>query len=64
LHIWGYKVPDESASVQDIIAAFQMHFRQNNIAGIADLETAYILDALICNYIVADDKKCLCEYGN
>jgi N-acetylmuramoyl-L-alanine amidase len=64
LHIWGYKLPDESVSAQDIIAAFQMHFRQNNISGIADLETTYILDALICNYLLADGKKCPCGYEN
>ena len=62
LHIWGYKLPDEGASAQDIITAFQMHFRSSKIDGIADLETAYILDALICNYLLEDGKKCPCEY--
>lgn len=63
LHIWGYKLPDEGAAAKDIIAAFQMHFRQKDISGAPDQETIYILDALICNYLLTDNnKKCPCEY--
>ena len=61
LHIWGYKLPDEQASAEDIIRAFQMHFRQHDIAGTADLETAAILNALICNYR-ALDGQCPCVH--
>jgi N-acetylmuramoyl-L-alanine amidase len=59
LHIWGYKLPDEQACGEDIIRAFQMHFRQSDISGIADLETATILNALICNYKTID-RVCPC----
>ncbi|OGB83592.1 hypothetical protein A3F66_04335 [candidate division TM6 bacterium RIFCSPHIGHO2_12_FULL_32_22] len=59
LHIWGYKLPDEQTSAEDIIRSFQMHFRQDDISGIADLETAAILNALICNYKCINNK-CPC----
>lgn len=50
LHLWGYKLPDEQADAIDIIRAFQIHFRQHDITGTADLETAKILNTLLCNY--------------
>lgn len=52
LHIWGYQKPDAKTSAKDIIQAFQMHFRQHNISGIADEETATIVNNLLCNFIL------------
>lgn len=50
LHLWGYKLPDETTSAQAIIQAFQMHFRQSCIDGHADYETCVCLNALLCEY--------------
>lgn len=69
LHHWGYKLPDDQdqsvpeiqrASAQDIIKAFQMHFRPQNIEGIVDPETATILKSLLCQYKDAL-AKCPCQ---
>lgn len=64
LHIWGYKLPDDSATAHDIIQAFQMHFRQYNISGQADLETAEILNALICAYMARETGTCPCNVSH
>lgn len=60
LFIWGYKNPDETASALDIIRTFQMHFRQSNISGEVDLETAKILNDLISTYKIKHDNLCPC----
>lgn len=61
LHLWGYKLPDETASAHDIIQAFQMHFRQNKIDGKADEETATILNNLLCTYALQSSHACSCS---
>lgn len=69
LHHWGYKKPDdqdetkkpeERASAQDIIKAFQMHFRPYQIDGNIDIKTATILKSLLCEYKGALEK-CPCR---
>jgi N-acetylmuramoyl-L-alanine amidase len=69
LHHWGYKLPDdqdmnkkpeERASAQDIVKAFQMHFRPSKIDGAVDPETATILKTLLCQYKDAF-TQCPCE---
>lgn len=60
LHIWGYKLPDETTSAQDIIQAFQMHFRQHNICGKADRGTASILNNLLCTSMFKK-HQCVCQ---
>jgi N-acetylmuramoyl-L-alanine amidase len=61
LHLWGYRLPDETASAQQIIQAFQMHFRPNDISGAADVETAAICAALIRSYLLDHTKTCPCD---
>lgn len=61
LHIWGYTLPDKATTARDIIQAFQMHFRQHDISGKADLETAEILNALMCNHIINETEECPCN---
>lgn len=60
LNIWGYKLPDDSTSAQDIIRSFQMHFRPHDISGRADLECALILGSLINKYMLKDIGECPC----
>jgi N-acetylmuramoyl-L-alanine amidase len=69
LHHWGYKKPDDQdlsvpeaqrASDRDIIKAFQMHFKPYQIDGKADIETATILKALLCEYKDAH-TQCPCK---
>lgn len=71
LHYWGYKKPDqdmskkpeERASARDIVKAFQMHFQSVDdercaTLGIADYDTAVILNSLLCKYKGTD---CPCK---
>ena len=60
LNIWGYKLPDDLTSAQDIIRSFQMHFRPHDISGRADLECALILGSLINKYMLKDIGECPC----
>lgn len=62
LHIWGYKLPDKPEQEQDIICAFQIHFRPSNISGIEDTETADVLVALLCTYGHATKTSCSCSF--
>jgi len=64
LHLWGYKLPDKKTSARAIIQAFQLHFRQQLIDGKADLETAHILNALLCTYHLKKGEECLCQKSN
>jgi N-acetylmuramoyl-L-alanine amidase len=61
LQIWGYKPPNEVTKNRDLIQSFQMHFRPTNISGKADMETATILKALLCKYVIKEDKPCPCS---
>ncbi len=61
LHHWGYKKPDNQASARDIVRTFQMHFRARDISGNTDLETAQILDALLCQYKAKTNEQCACK---
>jgi N-acetylmuramoyl-L-alanine amidase len=48
---WGYKAPQNGMldpETQNVIAAFQMHFRPQNYDGRLDSESAEILDRLLC----------------
>lgn len=44
---YGYDVDDSLENPKVIISAFQRHFRQQNIDGVLDAETAVILDYLL-----------------
>ncbi len=61
LQIWGYRKPGSDATAQDIISAFQMHFRPTCIDGKADKETVDILRALLCEHVVVPGKRCACS---
>ena len=63
LPIWGYQLPDKKTSAKDIIQAFQMHFRQQDISGTADKETATILNNLLCNFVIKS-KGTMCPCSN
>lgn len=57
LKLYGYKISpecpdDEKAYRKELVKAFQMHFRQNNIDGIIDYECMKILAALVDQYIL------------
>lgn len=49
---YGYRIePDMTpAQLQQVIAAFQMHFRPQNYSGLADAETQAIVEALLEKY--------------
>ncbi|MBY0109950.1 MAG: N-acetylmuramoyl-L-alanine amidase [Candidatus Babeliaceae bacterium] len=51
-HMWGYRTPDLQVSTEDIVRAFQMHFRPENIDGKIDDETIALLKALISEHIL------------
>ncbi len=59
LHIWGYRLPDADVTQEDIIRAFQMHYRPTLIDGKADKETVARLQALLCEHCLIN-KKCSC----
>lgn len=47
LSIYGYDTRDCEAGSQELVSAFQRHFRQSNIDGVIDLECCQIIDELI-----------------
>jgi len=53
LHAYGYKVDPTGAmdeQTEDVIRAFQMHFRPSSVTGTATIETTAVLFALIEKY--------------
>jgi len=60
LHIWGYRTPSEHCTAQDIIQAFQMHFRPTDISGNPDEETVTILHTLLCEHLLPVHRTCPC----
>ena len=52
LKTYGYNVKDASSpdGYQKLIRAFQLHFRQKDYSGKADIETVAILYALVEKY--------------
>jgi len=58
---WGYRKPYGEVSAQDIIRAFQMHYRPTLIDGKADKETVRRLQALLCEYSLVKGQKCPCS---
>lgn len=50
LSVFGYGLDQSGhwdAQTQDVVVAFQRHFRQSNIDGVFDAETSAVLDALL-----------------
>lgn len=60
LNIWGYRLPDEDVTSEDIVRSFQMHFRPENIDGLIDQESIDILRALISEHRLSDNYRCPC----
>lgn len=61
LHLWGYTLPDSKTRTEDIIRAFQMHFRPEMISGRTDQETEAIIAALLQTYQLASPSACPCQ---
>ena len=47
LQTYGYDTDGCQKNPQEIISAFQRHFRQSNIDGNLDIETVQIIDSLL-----------------
>ncbi len=60
LHLWGYRLPDAEVANEDIVRAFHMHFRPENIDGKIDDESITLLKALISEYTL-NQGSCPCQ---
>jgi len=49
LHNFGYDIEDAIDNPQEIITAFQRHYRPHNICGVLDDETVLIIDKLLAD---------------
>ncbi len=60
VHLLGYRLPDAEVAYGDIVRAFNMHFRPENIDEKIDDESILLLKALISEHSL-HDGVCPCQ---